>query len=288
MKKKPTKWIILAAVIILGLLALNLFSGSGKPTYAEATAQKGSIATYYNFSGAMEVKQAVTVSASVADTVAEVYVKANAPIQKNTRILRMTDGTVFKADIAGEVTALNVSAGSVVAPGDVLAEVMDLSHMKATFQVDEYDVSAITLGKQADITLDGSGSLIQAPVTSLNKRATQNGDLSYYTATVDLAGVALPADALPGMQVTVKLLNQQVENAVLLPMDAVSFTSQNLPYVLLPDGSNVKKADIKVGINDGDMVEITSGLSEGDKVLYTPTSAEGVQMMMGRPRNYAQ
>ena len=69
------------------------------------------------------------------------------------------------------MTSVDVSAGSVVRAGDKLCEIMDLSSMKATFQVDEYDVSAVTIGKDAQVTLDGSGSSFEAKVTGLDKRA---------------------------------------------------------------------------------------------------------------------
>lgn len=288
MKKKRNRWIvILIAIVVLAVAGKLLLGGAGGQLYAQATAQTGTITTYYNFSGSMDVNQSVTVKAPADATVSEVYVKQNGYVAKNARLIRMTDGTTLKADIAGEVTAVNVSAGSVVSAGDTLAEVMDLSSLKATFKVDEYDVSAVALGKTAQITLDGSGNVFEAKVTGLNKRATLEGDLSYYTATVDLRGVTLPADALPGMQITVKLLNHSAENVVLLPMDAVSFTAQNIPYVLLPDGNDVKEADIELGINDGDKVEIKAGLENGATVLYTPTATQDLQTMMTNRRNSA-
>lgn len=288
MKTKRTKWIvILTVVVVLAVAGTLLLGRGGAPLYAEATAQTGTITTYYNFSGSMDVNQSATVSAPVATTVSEVYVRQNSHVAKNARLIRLSDGTVLKADIAGEVTSLTVSAGSVVRAGDALAEIMDLSSLKATFKVDEYDVSAVTLGKTAQITLDGSGNTFDAKVTGLNKRATLDGDLSYYTATIDLTGVTLPADALPGMQITVKLLNHYAENVVLLPMGAVSFTAQNEPYVLMQDGKDVKRVDIQLGINDGDNVEIKTGLQSGATALYTPTATEDLQAMMERRRNNA-
>lgn len=288
MKTKRTKWIvILTVVVVIAVAGMLLLGRGGAPMYADVTAQTGTITTYYNFSGTMDVNQSATVTAPAATTVSEVYVRQNSNVAKNARLLRLTDGTVLKADIAGEVTSLAVSAGSVVRAGDTLAEIMDLSSLKATFKVDEYDVSAVTLGKTAQVTLDGSGNSFEAKVTGLNKRATLDGDLSYYTATIDLTGVSLPGDALPGMQITVKLLNNNAENVVLLPMSAISFTAQNEPYVFMRDGKDVKQVSIQLGINDGDKVEIKAGLQSGDTALYTPTATEDLQAMMERRRNNA-
>ena len=41
--------------------------------------------------------------------------------------------------------------------------------------------------------------------------------MSYFIATVNLSGIEVPSDALPGMQITARVLNQKAENAVLLP-----------------------------------------------------------------------
>ncbi|NLI20548.1 MAG: efflux RND transporter periplasmic adaptor subunit [Clostridiales bacterium] len=285
MKKKRRGWIVtlivLAAVVVAATVLLN---GSRGVQYAEATATMGDITTYFSFSGSIDVNSSLTVTAPADATVSEVYVRANSVVPKNARLMRLSDGSVIKTDIAGEVTALDVVPDGAVKAGDMLAEIMDLSTMKATFQVDEFDISAVEIGKTALITLDGTGATFEGPITSLNKRATQSGDLSYYTATIDLSGVTLPAEALPGMQITVKVLNKQAQNVVLLEMDAVSFTAYNVPYVMIRDGKETKTVDIQVGINDGANVEITSGLRNGDTVLYVPSSTDYFENMMAARR----
>lgn len=286
MVKKSRKWIVIVVVLVVAVAAgALLLGGRGSTRYAETTAAVGNITTYYSFSGNMEVDNSVTVTAPTDTTVSEIYVAPNSTVLKNARLMRLADGTIVKADIAGEVTSIAVSVDSVVKAGATLAEIMDLSSMKATFKVDEYDVSVIQIGKTAQITVDGTGESFEGKITSINKRATVDGDLSYYIATVDLAGQQVSADALPGMQITAKVLNRQAENVVLLMMDAVKFTAHNIPYVLMRDGDKVTDVSIKVGINDGTNVEIADGLKAGDMVLYTPTSAEGIQSSMSSQRS---
>lgn len=286
MVKKGRKWIIAGVVIVVIVVAVALLSGGkGTTRYAEATASTGTITTYYSFSGNMDVNNSVTVTSPSDTTVSEIYVTPNSTVLKNARLMRLADGTIVKADIAGEVTSIEVAVDSVVKTGATLAEVMELTSMKATFKVDEYDVSAIQIGKAAQLTVDGTGDSFEGKITSINKRATVDGDLSYYIATVDLTGQQVPANAFPGMQITAKVLNKQAENAVLLTMDAVRFTAQNTPYVLMRDGDKVKELSIQVGINDGTNVEITEGLKAGDSVLYVSTANEVVQSSMASQRS---
>jgi multidrug efflux pump subunit AcrA (membrane-fusion protein) len=287
-KRKRVVWIVIVVIAIVGIVGVQMLQkGKQGSKYAQETAITGDLTTYYNFSGTVEVNHDLLVTAASDTTVSEIYVQPNGIVAKNDRLMRLDDGTVLKADIAGEVTNIAVQEDDTVHTGDTLLEIMDLQSMKITFQVDEYDMSAVSLGKTAQITLDGNGDTFEGPVTAINKRATQSGDLNYYTATVDLTGQTIPENMLPGMQVTVKLQNQAVTGAVLLKIDAVSFTAQNKPYVLVPDGKTQKTVDVEVGMNDGNYVEIKQGLRAGDTVLYVPTATETTPLFMGA-KNYAQ
>jgi multidrug efflux pump subunit AcrA (membrane-fusion protein) len=279
--KRRKRWIVVVVILLVVVIGGTMLMNQQRAVnYAQDTATTGSIVTYFNFSGSLDVTNSVTVVSPSDTTVSEVYVTPNSVVAENTRLLRLKDGTVLKADITGEVTSINVGVGSAVTTGDTLLEMMDLTTMKATFKVDEYDLSAVTIGKTVSVTVDGIGETFDAPISAINKRAVVSGDLSYYEATVDLTGIPLPQSALPGMQISVNVLNQQVENAVLLKIDAVSFDAENLPYVYMQNGKTVDIVPIEVGINDGTRVQITQGLKSGDTVLYIPTASSSLQQIM--------
>lgn len=281
--KKRRKWIWVVIILLVVIAGVSLLLNQNQVVrYAEDIAVTGDLSTYYNFSGSVEVTNAVTVLAPSDTTVADVYVSSNQQVAKSARLLRLEDGTLLKADLAGEVTGLNVETGSVIRSGDELLELMDLSSMKATFQVDEYDVAAVEIGKMVNITVDGTGASFTAPITALDKRAVQSGDLSYYTATVDLQGIELPAGTLPGMQISVDVLHQETKNAVLLRIGAVSFGADNTPYVLMQAGQEMTVVPVTVGINEGVYVEILTGVKSGDTVLYIPSSTTDLQALMTR------
>jgi multidrug efflux pump subunit AcrA (membrane-fusion protein) len=281
--KRRKKWIwVVVILLVVSVGGFTLLNRGQAVIYAQDTATTGSIVTYFNFSGSLDVTNAVTVVSPSDTTVSEIYVTPNSVVAENARLLRLKDGTVLKAEIAGEVTSINVSVNSAVTTGDTLLEMMDLTTMKATFKVDEYDISAVSIGKTVSVTVEGIGTTFDAPISAINKRAIVSGDLSYYEATVDLTGIPLPQSALPGMQISVNVLNQQVEDAVLLPIDAVSFDAEDLPFVYMQNGKAVDIVPIEVGVNDGVHVQITAGLKSGDTVLYIPTAASSLQDIMTR------
>lgn len=280
MKKKKTwlKWAILLALAAAAAVCLGLMNRTGEAAaYSPVTAQQGDLITYYNFDGVVRAKRSQTITAQAADTVKTVYVSQNQQVEKGDRLYRTEGGLTVRADMDGEVTGLFVHEGDVLAAGAAAAEIIDMAHLEVQLSVDEYDVGAMTQGKESEITVLALGSAFSGTVTALNKNGTASGDLSYYTAYVDLEGAE---DVYPGMQVSAKVLRSRAQNAVLLKMDAIQFDEYNQPYVLMreKEGEEPVCVPVAVGASDGVNCEILSGVAAGDTVLV-PSGISMQQMM---------
>ena len=93
--------------------------------------------------------------------------------------------------------------------------------------------------------------------------------------TVTIA-IADYGDLKPGMNVTAAIRCETAENAVSVPVAAVSRGN----VVLVPgegalaedgtvaDPAKLEERQVVLGVSDGDYIEITSGLSAGDTVVY--------------------
>lgn len=78
----------------------------------------------------------------------------------------------LRSPISGVVTRAPVSPGEVVGPGQTIAAVADLRHLKLTVYVLERDLGQIQVGQQVDITADPFGTRgFPGTVTSINQRA---------------------------------------------------------------------------------------------------------------------
>ena len=199
------------------------------------------------------------------------------------RLVRLSDGTIIRSDIAGEVVHLNVQKDSAVTAGSELATIMDVTHLKVEISIDEYDVAAVAIGKEADVTINALGVTCPGVIESFDKDATKDGTLSAYTAIV---AIEAPQGVLPGMQVEAKMLNQSAENVTLLPVEAIQFDAQNRAYVRTNAGKGAYVATyVETGINDGASVEIVSGIASGTTVYYkdaSGTTAAALPMMGGK------
>lgn len=287
MANRKRKWPRIVIPLALVLAAVVFFvtrPGSGTQ-YAEAVASVGNISTTYSFTGNITAPWKQTLTSPVNATVKEVYVAANDTVESGDRLVRLSDGTIIRSDIAGEVVRLDVKKDSAVKAGSELAMIMDVAHLEVEIAIDEYDVAAVAIGKEADVTVNALGVTCPGTIESFDKDATRDGTLSTYTAVV---AIQAPQGVLPGMQVEVKMLNQSAENVTLLPVEAIQFDAQNRAYIRTR-ASNGEYVDVYVetGINNGVTVEIVSGIANGTTVYYKDTSgadAAATLPMMGGNR----
>lgn len=280
-RRKWLKWVILALVVLAVAAWFGVFSkATQSAAYNEVQTTMGSLTTYYNFDGVVHAKRTQTIAASAPDTVKTVYVEQNQQVKEGDKLYKTEGGETVRAGIDGEVTGLFVTQGSVLAAGEKAVQIIDMGDLEVRLNVDEYDVQAIVPGAPAEITVLAMDSVFSGTVTSLDKNGTASGDLSYYTARVDLEE---GEGVYPGMQVSAKMLRAKAENAVLIKMNAIRFDEYNNPFVYLPSGENAEpvKTPVTVGISDGVNCEILSGVSAGQTVLVPSgmTMAEMMQMM---------
>lgn len=283
-KKKWLKWLIILAVLALAfvIFVLPTLRSVSDALYQQDTVARGDISTYYSFSGDLVLAKSESHAATSDCEVRDVYVSEGDAVKKDDRLMRLSDGTAIKAGIAGEVTDLDVERDDAVSAGQALVSVADFDSMRVEFDVDEFDVDAVHVGTDAQITIDALDYTFTLPITRISKTPRTSGDITYYTARADMDACDAPDAALPGMRVDVKVLGAYAGDALMIKMDALSFDEYNKPYVLIQSGDEKVRQYVGTGINDGVYVEITDGLSEGDTVYYMAKLSDIEQLMQMR------
>lgn len=247
-------------------------------------------------SGALQIHSPLAVT-GYAGTVRTVAVKENARVYGTSRLFALTDTThsanydallrqreeaektllqLLKLQKYGGLTA-GVS-GSVLSVADLdseegYSEVVVLSpdtQMSVTIDVDEGDILALQLQQEADVTVGSvSEETLAGIVTEIDKTASDGS----YTAVITL-------DKLPGMlqgmtgSVDVKI--QGVDNALLIPVDALHKTATGAYVFTAYDQQTQQyggRVEVTTGLSNDNYVEITSGLKEGDTVYYTESQS---------------
>ena len=139
--------------------------------------------------------------------------------------------------------------------------------MSVTITVDETDILSLAVGQEVKVTVSSLGDeTYTGSVTELDTSGT-NGS---YTAKVKLPK---EKGMLSGMSADVDVTIEGVENALLVPVDAVRKTSATAYVYTTYDAETDTlggMTEVTVGLSNGTQTEITSGLKEGDTVYYTP------------------
>ncbi|NBH13118.1 biotin/lipoyl-binding protein [Lachnospiraceae bacterium] len=153
--------------------------------------------------------------------------------------------------------------------------------------VDELDINSAAVGQQAEITLDAlEGEQFTGTVTKVGSAASSSsGGVAKYTVNI-----AIPRDERmkEGMNASATITIEKREDVVVLPVNALQERG-NRVFVYKQaesDGTLSGEQEVRTGLSDGDMVEITEGLSDGDKVYYLKsgnTSQQGSGRMEGVP-----
>ena len=148
---------------------------------------------------------------------------------------------------------------------DIITLSPDVS-MSVTISVDEADILSLELGQEADITVSSvSDETLKGTVTEIDK--TDNS--GSYTAVVTLDKVE---GMIPGMTASVDVRIEGVDDAIIIPVDALHQTSNGY-YVYTTYNEETQefggRVDVIPGISNSNYVEIKSGLNEGDTVYYT-------------------
>ena len=145
--------------------------------------------------------------------------------------------------------------------------------MTITVSVDESDILYISEGLEAQVTISSiSDDAVTGSVIDVSTDATSSSGVTTYTATVTIDKTE---DMLSGMSATVVIVIQGVEDALLIPVDALYQTS-SVSYVYTEydesTGELSGMVEVTTGLSNSSYVEITDGLEEGDTVYYAASS----------------
>ena len=145
--------------------------------------------------------------------------------------------------------------------------------MSVTIGVDETDILSLEVGQEVDITVSSvSEDSFTGTVTEISKTATTSSGVTQYSAVVTLDK---QDGMLAGMTASVEVKIEGVEDAIIIPVEALHQTSAiSFVYTSYDEETGVYGGMVEVttGMQNSSYVEITSGLSEGDTVYYTEST----------------
>jgi membrane fusion protein (multidrug efflux system) len=192
----------------------------------------------------------------------------NAKAQLQQANLRIGDTNV-RATISGIINKRLIEPGSVVSPGTVMFEIVNVSRLKLKVNVNESQVASMKLGDEIEVK------------ASVYPDAVFKGRISFIAPLAD-ASLNFPVEIeisnnsenqlRAGMYGTAVFNSKESGTAhsmLVLPKDAfVNGVSSNQVFIVNGDNT-VKLTKLVIGRIFGDQVEVLSGIKEGQKVVTT-------------------
>jgi len=231
-----------------------------------------------------ELKDKPATTSEIASQDAAVA-KAGADYQKADE---SRDSLVLTSPIEGTVIDLGTSVGEQVGSAGSggssgggttgssggLITVADLTRLYISAAIDQADISKVTVGQPAKISLDAlPGKEFKGAVTAIDQMAVTNQNVVTYT--VHLSVEQLDPAARLGMTADITVDLGKKNDVLVVPNVVIRGNGDGKTVTKMIDGQ-ATQVTVEVGASDADNTEITSGLSVGDKVVqqsFTSTSA---------------
>lgn len=173
---------------------------------------------------------------------------------------------VIRAPFSGVLGLSNVTSGTLVNPGGVIATLDDIDVVRVDFPVPERYLGVLRPGTAINAMIDAYGDeVFTGRIALIDTRV--NEQTRSVTARAEIPN---PAGRIrPGMAVRVAV-QQGVRTAPAVPEAAVQYEGDGaFVYRIARSerGTNAQRVEVDTGAVEGGFVEILSGLNAGDRVV---------------------
>ena len=195
-----------------------------------------------------------------------------------------------RAPKGGSVVAMNAQVGASTdsaANAGGLIQIADLSQMTVKVQVNEVDISKVSVGQMAKVTFSAlPGVEHDAQVTRIATVAGSGEDSSGHGGGVVTYDVSLlipqpAAELKPGMTANVQIMLQSVPDTLMVPLSCVAMDEAGGSYVMVVtdyETGAAERRSVSVRASNQTTAAIEGDVDEGDKVLLDPYSVPGPDM----------
>lgn len=183
--------------------------------------------------------------------------------------------STLKSPIDGTVTAVNAKIGSIPKGAGGIFVIEDLNNLKATFDINEFDISKLHKGQEINLTTESlSDSTFKGKITNIYptakvKEGSASGKQIIIPVEVDLIGNT--KGLRPGLVIESKIETEKQKDALVLPYEAVYEKPDKTNCIFVVKNEVLKEIPVELGIQSDLVVQvIAKDIKAGDKVALNP------------------
>ncbi len=171
--------------------------------------------------------------------------------------------TEIRAPFDGVVGFRNVSVGTYLQAGQLVAHLVDYSKLKLDFSVPEKYAGEMRVGAKVHFSTEEGPSVHEASVYAIDPKVDTRTRTISVRALYNNASMRL----LPGMSARVTV-GQRSGESIQVPTEGIVPDANNMSVWVVRDG-RAALVPVVTGIRSDNMVEIMRGLSRGDSVVVS-------------------
>lgn len=174
------------------------------------------------------------------------------------------------APFSGLITDVSSKPGDQVAPGTPAFRLDDLSHLWVDVEVSEVDINQVKVGQPAILTFDAilakeySGEVVEVSPVGTEVLGVVN-----FKVTVELTDP--DQDVRPGMTSAVEIVVSELDNALLIPNQAVRVEEGKRIVYTLDENGRLVAVEVSLGASSDRFSQLLEGnLQPGDLIVLNP------------------
>ena len=217
----------------------------------------------------LRVEETSRSGSAVAEAAAAVQ---QAQAARDLAALRLQEHRI-RAPFGGVILRRRVERGQVVQPGVVVMELTGDEIPEIRIEPDEREVGNLRPGLVAMVVADAFPG---APIRARLDRVDPAVDRERATVTAYLRLEEEPPVGFRAeMTVSVDIELRREENGMVLPVRAVRARASDAPFVLVVEGDQAVRREVRLGLSSDEYLEILEGLKPGAEVILSEEMEEG-------------
>ncbi len=224
------------------------------------------------------------------------YASAQAAYAQSKQNLDYTD---VRSPVYGVVTQRNIAVGNVVTQNEVVYQINNLLGLESDLYLPREDWQQVKVGQKTTFYInEGSDKVAEGIVTRKSPQLDPTTGLGKVVISLNEAGGSVNPGLLCRTVIDVETHN----NAVVIPNDALV---ENVQTFIDPESNTIQlnrtynayivkgdslalRQNVKLGIREGNRVEVLSGVSDGDQLIVTGQNGlqDSAKVRIVHPENF--
>ena len=178
-----------------------------------------------------------------------------------------------RAPAAGRVLEVHTEEGNAISPvtavtgGTLLISLAGTTSLHLEGLVDENEVARIEVGQTARIRTEAfSDRVFDGRVSEIAPLGERVQNVTYFEVEIEITD----SDARllrPRMSGDADIIAEVVDDATVIPETALRYTGDRIYVEVLMGNEAPERRDVRIGIVDGDRVQVLDGVSPGERVV---------------------